>query len=319
MGFTRFPHGVASIAGPIIGDGARFSSPFNTHYFVDADYGNDGNVGTEPTKAFATIQKAVTISTGGDVIYVRPRQYKNGTGFQRYTEDVTIAIAGTGAAAAVEPNAMKSIIGITPTQVATDHQGVRWKFATATNLTNNVPGTHIENIGFFTEGATYGINLVATADGLTMGGVGVSIYNCSFKGDGKIVALTGCDGLQIVHCVFQTKHDGTVGGINLVGSTGQVKRAIIRDCEFLGGNANNMSAAPIIGAAPWYDCIIRDCYFNAATDTAQYVNVTGASNTGSVSNCFFGAADINTTSVVASGMIGPGLFDGAGIQANPIA
>lgn len=315
MGLTHFPGGLDT---PFITAGSRrFSSPWNTHYFVDGTNGSDSNVGTEPSKAFQTIQRAITVSTGGDVIYIRPLPYKNATGFQRYTEDVVIAIAGTGVAAAVEPNAQKSLIGITPTMVATDHQGVRWRFATATNLTNNVPGTHIENIGFFTEGATYGINLVSTSDGLTMGGVGVSIYNCSLKGDGKIVALVGCDGLQVVHCVFQTKYDGTVGGINLVGSVGQVKRAIIRDCEFIGGNANNMSAAPIIGAAPWYDCIIRDCYFGLATDTAQYITISGTGNTGLVANCYFAAADISTTSLVTGDMLGAGCYDDAGIQAVP--
>jgi hypothetical protein len=315
MGFTNFPHGVSSFGSPVVG--SRFSNPWSTHYFVDSDHGSDGNVGTDPSTAFATIQKAVTVSTGGDVIYIRPKQYKNATGFQRYSEDVTIAIAGAGTSAAIEPNAQKSLIGITPTIVPTDYQGVRWTFASATPITNNVPGTHIENIGFFVEAATYAINLVATTNGLTMGGFGVSIYNCSFKGDGTIYAGTGCDGLQVVHCVFQAKYDGTVGGINLVGSTGQVKRALIRDCEFLGGNANNMSAAPIKGAAPWYDCIIRDCYFNLETDTGEYISITGTGNTGLVANCYFASADISTTSLVTGDMLGAGCYDDAGIQAVP--
>jgi hypothetical protein len=314
MGLTNFPHGI--MATPSLG-AIRFSNPWSTHYFVDGDHGSDGNVGTDPSTALKTIQAAITASTGGDVIYIRPKQYKNATGFQRYTEDVTIAIAGTGTSAAIEPNAQKSLIGITPTVVPTDYQGVRWTHTTATPLTNNVPGTHIENIGFFVEGSTYAINLVATTNGLTMGGIGVSIYNCSFKGDGKIYAGTGCDGLQIVHCVFQTKYDGTVGGINLVGSTGQVKRALIRDCEFLGGNANNMSAAPIIGAAPWYDCIIRDCYFNLETDTGEYISITGAGNTGLVANCYFASADMSTTSLVTGDLLGAGCYDDQGIQAVP--
>ncbi len=296
---------------------ARFASPWSTHYFVDGIDGSDGNAGKEPTTAFKTIQKAVNTATGGDIIYIRPLTYKIGTGFNRYTEDVTIPQGGTGSAA-TETNAAKSIIGVTPTQFPVDFLGVRWKFVSAVNLNVEAPATHIENIGFFTEGATYGIYF--ENDGATYsksGGTGSSVYNCAIKGDGAIYA-DGTDELQIVHCRFQTKYDGTVGGINLVGSANQCKRPIIRDCEFIGGNANNMSDAPIRGAAPWYDGIIRDCYFNAASDTGLYINISGT-NTGLVANCYFSSADISTTSLVTGGMLGAGCYDDAGIQAVPAA
>ena len=317
MGLTRYPHGLSSFGIPLP-DGGRFSSPWNTTYFVDGDNGNDGNVGTEPTRSFKTIQKAVNASTGGDVIYIRPKQYKNATGFQRYTEDVTVSIAGTGASAAIEPNALKSIIGVTPRPVPTDYLGVRWTFSSATPLTNNVPGTHIENIGFFVEGATYAINLVGSASGLTMGATGVSIYNCAIKGDGKIVCLLGCDEIQIVNCRFQTKYDGTTGGINLVGSTAQCKRPIIRGCEFIGGNANNMATAPITTAAPVWDMVIRDCYFNAVPDSTYYIQIVGSNNSGIVANCHFGAADVNAelSGLVngSSGAYATAMYDQVGID-----
>lgn len=312
---TNFEHGVSSYGIPLLGS-SRFSSPWNTHYFVDGDNGNNGNSGTEPTKAFQTIQHAVNVATGGDVIYIRPKAYKNGTGFGRYSEDVTIS-QGSQVAAANDTLANKSLIGITQRGCPTDFLGVRWTFASATPLTNNTPGLHIEGIGFFAEAATYAINLVNNAP-TTYGGTGVSIYNCAIKGDGTIYAGYGCDELQIVNCRFQAKFDGTTGGINLVGSAGQVKRPIIRGCEFIGGNAYNMATAPISGAAPWYDAIIRDCYFNAETDTGVYINISGT-NTGLVANCFFGSADIQTTSIVASGMIGSACYDDDGLQAAPIA
>lgn len=313
---TNFNHGIKSYGIPIFGDGARFSSPWNTHYFVDDDNGSDSNEGTEPTKAFKTIQKAITASVGGDVIYIRPKGYKNGTGFGRYTEDVVVS-QGSQVAADIDTMANKSIIGITQRGCSTDFLGVRWTFASATPLTNNTPAFHIENVGFFVEAATYAINLVNNAP-TTYGGTGVSIYNCAIKGDGAIYAGYGCDELQIIHCRFQSKYDGTTGGINLVGSVGQCKRPIIRGCEFIGGNANNMATPPINGAAPWYDAIIRDCYFNAETDTGVYINISGI-NTGMVANCYFGSADITTTSIVASGMLGVGCYDDDGIQAAPIA
>lgn len=314
MGVTNFPNGITSFGIPVIGSG-RFSSPWGTHYFVDGDNGSDGNTGLEPSKAFSSIQKAVTVATGGDVIYIRQKGYVNGTGFGRYTEDVTVS-QGSQTAAAVDTSANKSLIGVTQRPVPTDFLGVRWKFASATPLTNNTPGLHIENIGFFAEAATYAINLVNNAP-TTYGGTGVSIYNCAFKGDGKIYAGYGCDELQIVHCRFQAKYDGTTGGINLVGSAGQVKRPIIRDCEFIGGNANNMATAPIVGAAPWYDAVLRDLYFNAETDSGEYISITGTGNTGLLANVYCGSADISTTSFVTGDILGAGVYDDAGIQAVP--
>ena len=309
MSLTRYPGGIDT---PFItSGGARFSSPWATHYFVDGDNGNDGNTGKEPSKAFKTIQRAVTISTGGDVIYIKPKTYTLGTGFARYTEDVVIAQSGAGNGV-TDKNANKSLIGVTQRNVPTDFLGVRWKFASTTNLNIESPCTHVENIGFFTEGATYGIYLECDGAPRTKTNDGSSIYNCAIKGEGKIYS-DGSNELEIIHCRFQAKYDGTVGGINLVGSANAIARPIIRDCEFIGGNANNMSDACIIGAAPWYDAVIRDCYFNAETDTNVYINIAGSTSTGTISNCHFSCADVSSGRIVEGGLICTGIYDGGGL------
>ncbi len=79
-----------------------------------------------------------------------------------------------------------------------------------------------------------------------------------------------------------------------------------------------MSDAAIIGAAPWYDAVLRELYFNAESDTGIYINITGT-NTGLVANVFCGSADISNASIVASGMIGVACYDDDGVQAAPIA
>jgi len=318
MTISRFPHGISSFGIPVFGSGGRYSSPWATHYFVDGDSGDDTNDGKTPGKAFATIQKAITVSTGGDVIYIKQKAYTLGTGFARYTEDVSVTLGGDGGSGVTATNANKSLIGVTQRGVPTDFLGVRWKHATATPLTVDAPCLHVESIGFFTEDATYAINLRCNGATRTQEGTtGFSIYNCAIKGDGKLYGNGGNE-VTIVHCRFQAKYDGTVGGINLVGSTNQVLRPVIRDCEFIGGNANNMSAAAIIGAAPWYDALLRELYFNAESDTGEYINISGA-NTGLVANVYCGSADISTTSIVASGMLGVACYDDDGIQAAPIA
>lgn len=318
MPLTHFPHGISSFGSPVMG-GGRFSNPWSTHYFVDYDNGSDSNVGTAPDRAFQTIQAAVTASTGGDVIYVRPRAYQLGQGFRRYVEDVTASLGGSGGSGAVDTNSNKSIIGITQRASApTDFLGVRWKYASATPLTVDTTCLHIENIGFFVEDATYAINLRCNGATRTQEGTtGFSLYNCAVKGDGKVYGNGGNE-LSIVNCRFQCKYDGTTGGIHLVGSSNAIARPIIRACEFIGGNANNAATEYITTAAPVYDMMLRDCYFSTVPDSGIYINIAGTSSDGLVANCYFAAADINAacTGLVAgvSGVFPAALYDEVGID-----
>jgi hypothetical protein len=317
MGFTNYPHGITSFGSPVTGP--RFSSPWATHYFVDGDGGSDSNAGTDPNSAKKTIQSAVTASTGGDVIYIKPKTYTIGTGFARYSEDVSVTLGGSGGSTGVTAtNANKSLIGVTPRTKPTDFLGVRWTFASATQLTVDAPCLHVENIGFFSEAATYTMNFRNNGTTYTqMGTFGFSVYNCEIKGDGKLYA-NGADGSQIINCRFQSKYDGTTGGIHLSGSANQVKRATIQGCEFIGGNSYNMATAPVNTDAPCWDLIIRDCYFSIITDSGLYIVINGTSNTGIVANCYFGAADINArcTGLVAgtSGVFSSALYDQTGID-----
>lgn len=292
------------------GLGVRFANPWSTHWFVDYDEGSDSNSGLTPSDAFQTIAHAEDESAGGDVIYIRPRAYQNGQGFRRYTEDVTFEQNGT-TASGVDQNANKSIIGITQRQMPNDFLGVRWKYATATPLTINTPGTHVENIGFFAEDATYVVNMVNAAPA-TYGGTGTSFYNCSFKGDADFYA-NGIDGCSVIKCQFQAKYNGAMGGINFVGSTNQVKRPIIMDCHFIGGNANNMATCPIQGAAPWLDAFLCNLYFHAEPDDNLYVNIAGSTNTGLACNFYCGAdqmSDLITNGTThASGIFYVGMHD----------
>ena len=307
---TNFTDGVSSYGMPV--NGARFSSPWATNYFVDYDNGLDAHDGKTPDNAKKTIQAAVTAASAQDVIYIRPRAWQNGQGFRRYGEDVTVTIGGVGGSGVVASNAGMSLIGITPRGFPNDHLGVRWKYATATNLTVHAPALHVENIGFFSEDATYAINLLDSGVSRTQqGSNGFSIYNCSIKG--AYLYANGIDGVNIVNCQFQAKYDGSVAAIHLVGSTNQVKRPIIDGCHFIGGNANNMSGPCIIGAAPWLDAIIRNCWFHANPDNNIVINIAGSSSTGSIANCHFAIADISTTRIVEGGLIATGMYDGGGL------
>jgi hypothetical protein len=123
----------------------------------------------------------------------------------------------------------------------------------------------------------------------------------------------GGNEIQIVKCRFQAKYDGTVSQINLVGSANAVARPIIRNCDFIGGNANNMSDAGIVGAAPWYDATIDDVRFNADSGTNVYINIAGSTSTGRISNVHMPVADISTGRIVEGGLIATGIYDGGGL------
>lgn len=312
MSLTNFPHGITSVGVPIYG-GNRFASPWATHYFVDGTNGSDDNNGKTPDEAFATIQKAVTTSTGGDVIYIRPKVYTMGTGFARYTEDVTIANTGASSAATA-PLANKSLIGVTQRGVAGDFLGVRWKYATNTNLNVEAPGTHLENIGFFAEGATYGIYF--EGDGATYtkaGHTGSSMYNCSVKGEGGVFA-NGSDSLQIVKCQFQAKYDGNACGVIItLDGTNVCRRPVLRGCHFLGGNGTAMDSAPIIWTGKVENGLIADNYFDLGT-TVQ-INIATSGSSGLIVNNYFAEANLSTTFIVQNGMVCVANYDVTGLAA----
>lgn len=311
MSLTNFPNGISSFGSPLMG--GRFTNPWSTHWFIDGDNGVDTfNDGKSPSKALKTIQAAVTAATGGDVIYIRPKTYTMGTGFARYSEDVVIANT-SAAAASTAPQAGKSLIGITPKGYASDFMGVRWKFATNTNLNVEAPGTHIENIGFFCEGATAGIYF--EGDGATYtkaGHTGSSLYNCAIKGEGGILA-NGSDSLQIINCQFQAKYDGNTCGIIItLDGTNVNRRPVVRGCHFLGGNGTAMDSAPIIWTGKVENGLIADNYFD--TGTTVQINIATSGSSGLIVNNFFAEADLSTTFIVQNGMVCVANWDVTGIN-----
>jgi hypothetical protein len=314
---SNVPDFLTHMGGVPVG-GARFSSPWATHWFVDATDGAAGNSGKRPDDALNTIQAAITAAAGGDVIYIRPQVYTLGTGFARYTEDITIAQAST-TGTGTETNANKSIIGVTQRQYPSDMLGVRTKYATAGHGGWNIeaPGTHIEGIGHFAEDATsYAMFFESNGGTRTKGFDGSSMYNVMVKGKGvDLGSATGGSGdMSIVNCKFQCKYDGTgTPLIKLTGSAGAINRLSIINCDFIGGNANNYATAVITGAAPVTSFVMRNCHFSQDPDSGDFINFAGTSNSGVITNCYFGseslAAKMATLTSGSSGIHVAGLFD----------
>jgi hypothetical protein len=273
--------------------GAIWASPWSVARFVDGEDGSDAYDGRKPTQAFKTIQAAVTASTRGDVIYIRPQQYTVGTGFSRYEEDVAITVGGGGTASHCT-NADISIIGCVNTINPT--YGVRWSFATATNLTNDAPALHLENIGFFAESATQAILLRNNgATNTTRGSDGTTLYNCDVKG-GKLQVTSGGDGLTIKNCKFYNAPDG----ITFTCSTNIGRRLTIKDCVFQGNNGAAVATSYIRILGSTSEVLIAGCYFDIIPTDTYYINATGT-NLGMIAHCWFCDADMDTDNEIIQG------------------
>jgi hypothetical protein len=316
---TTFGDQVFEFGGAPVGGAGRFTSPWATHYFVDSDNGSASNGGKRPDDAMKTIQQAVNLATGGDVIYIRPRLYQWGQGFRRYEEDVSITAGSTTGSGNVAVQANKSLIGVTQRGIPNDLQGVRLKYGSSKlALTISAPATHIENISIFAEAATTYAVLI-DHDGATRskGGDGVSLYNVGVKSDKPLYA-NGGDGLQIVNCEIKAKYDGTMGGIQLVGSANVNSHTQIIGCSFKGGSTAAMSTAAIAITAPAYDIQIRDCYFSRDPVSGGYITISASTNmSGIVANNYFASTDatakLTDLDTHAKNVWGAGNYDENGV------
>jgi hypothetical protein len=292
-----------------------WASPWAKAIFVDGEDGLDSMDGFSPIKAKKTIQGAIDIASRGDVIYVRPQQYTGGTGFSRYTEEVTVTAGASAGSAAHFENADISIIGCVNTP--NPEYGVRWKHATDTTgycLINHAPALHLENIGFFAESAAGAMSILNNGATTTQRGTdGTTIYNCVIKGTG-IIVRSGGDGFTVQNTRFHCGSDGAVANIDYSCSANPGRRLLIRNCEWQDGNGTTSSGPCITIAAPMTELLIRDCYFGQQPTGDVYIATAGA-NYGLIANCFFNHDDLDTDAAITlgTGVLAVGCYDAAGI------
>jgi hypothetical protein len=302
------PDGLFQYGGQPVG--ALWASPWSKAYFVDGEDGNTSNDGLTPGTALSTIQAAVTKATRGDVIYVRPQQYTGGTGFSRYTEEVTVTAGASAGSATHFENADISIIGTVNTP--NPEYGVRWKHATNTTgycLINHAPALHLENIGFFAEDAAGAVSLLNNGATTTRrGSDGTTFYNCVIKA-GRVITADGGDGLTFQNCFFHGKYSGgTTGGITFTCSANPGRRLKILNCGFVEGNGATCATEYINIAGVASEVVIKDCYFGLIPTSAKYILAT--STTGIIANCYFADADLDLTDdLTLSSIVPAGLWD----------
>ena len=215
MSLTNFPNGITSFGVPVLGGGGAI--PFTgKKFFVDPVNGSDGNKGTEPKRAFATLYKAYAMCTDGanDVVYL----ISDGTATSTARLSKALAQSVNSAATTGTLTWAKDachLIGITSPSVnprariapptGTYTQAT---FGSGDFLSVTASGCYFANISLFHGFSTGGANQIC----LNMTGGRNVFENCAFGGAGdaasaqattsRSVKITGSGENKFIDCTI---------------------------------------------------------------------------------------------------------------------
>ncbi len=246
--------------------GVAAGNPWSTDRFVDGDHGSDTNDGLTPSTAKKTIQAAITASSQGDRVFIKPLEADTASGDtdpDSYSESLTITAkdglqligVGRGLAQGGQPQLK---VGTTTTNPI---------------ITINSFGVGIHNLTINGAGATGGgIKLVA--NGSTYDAGGAVISGCHFK-----------------NC--KSSGAAATGGAIYWSSSGACWYVTIKNCEFFdcragivmpGTGISIPKAVKVIGCRFW-------AAVNTTVDADIYVAADGIAGL-LISDCDFGTVDV---------------------------
>ena len=266
-------------------------SPWTNFWYVDKDNGSDSEVGTSPTKAFATIQAAVTASAAGGSILIKarkttalstdPNNYAENIVIPNGTSELTLFGYGTGR---VQSGLPQITVGSVTTQAL---------------ITVRAPGFAMYNIGVNGIGGTGG-GVLLDDDGSTKIANGSTILNCHFKncvGTTATNAATGgaiqwsANGGAWQSLIKGNRFYKNVGDIVLKGTAQTVPQDVVIDSnEFSGPAASTDCNLYLSGGSGMNGVIIENNVFTAFPAIGSGTNVMNISATGcvgSLANNFF--------------------------------
>lgn len=274
--YTNFPNGVTSFGVPLSGSLPLVlgSTGVGTYYFVDPTNGSDGNPGTSPDMALATIEEAYDLAVSGDTIVLSTNATHNLTAGLTVSKSRINFIGADFFGRQVQQGAKVQLGGALTDAFVIKVTGVRNSF-------NNIK---------FIQGST-----AATAlNVLQEGGEGSLYNNCSFVfGVASNLDLTtasevlaGSDSATYNNCVFGadtllTSAARTVFLIDQVTSSQEFKSNILTRCKFI--ISSSEAGAQFVSMAANGDVLFtnlfEDCTFMASVDSAGGVALTKAVST----------------------------------------
>lgn len=282
----------------IMGAGGRLQRTGSKVVYVDGTYGSDGDDGTSPDHAFATIQAAVTEAGEGGTVYVFPKVHSDYTGDPvSYAETIIIPFTHS--------NLM--IVGVgTGTNIQGGLPQIKMGSGTTALLTVRAPGCGIYNLGFNASGSTGGCILLDD-DNSTKAAFGTTIAYCHFKNSVNAVSATSGGAISwsaagnapqvtIRDCQFYRN----VCDICIIGTSNTVPQdVVIKNCTFSSDAAIADCNIYAGGSGFGGGLIIDNCLFpkqpaKGTTDRFTDITCYGTAGTGIMSNCRFGAAGTTT-------------------------
>jgi len=240
MSKNNFKFGVSSFGMPVLG-GGMIPATTGSYWFVSSDTGNDGNSGKAPTRALATLDKAIGKCTAdkGDVIIIMPGHTETVASAGAITCDIAgVFIIGLGTGT-LRP--AFSLATLTTASILVTAANVSISNCTfSSGIAELVTCFTVSAAGFTMDGcavtdtATSMINFMTTtaaADDLT-------IKNCHFITDAIptandfFIMLVGGDSVTIVDNFFSvltSNHgsSGTIGGETTASTGVLIARNII--------------------------------------------------------------------------------------------
>jgi len=276
MGKNNFKFGVSSFGMSVLG-GGNIPATTGSYWFVSSDTGNDGNSGKAPTRALATLDKAVGKCTAdkGDVIIIMPG----------HTETIASAGAITCDIAGV------SIIGL-----GTGTLRPAFSLATLTTASILVTAANvsIQNCTFSSGVAELVTVFTVSAAGFTMDGCAVTATETSMIN--FLTSTAAADYLTIVNCHFNTTAIPTDDNyfIALVGGD----YCVIENNFFAVLTSNNAASGSIQSLTTiTTNSLIKDNIFYSIGTSVIAVRLLTAS-TGMILSNRFGTTKTNAAAIV---------------------
>jgi len=241
-------------------------------WYVDGTNGATTNDGKTWSRAFSTIQLAVTAAGPGDTIYVTAKDITDATGDPTSYAETVIIPAATNSL---------SIIGISRGRTQGGLPQIRKGSGSTALLTIRAPGCLIANMGFNGVSSTGG-GILLDDDNSTKSAFGTTIVNCHLK-----------------NCTCHAT-DGRKGGAIMWSSAGNAWQVLISGCRFY----KNLCDICVIGTSNSVpqDVVIEDCHFSdssAATDVNLYSGGSGFGGGLVINRCSFGKLPAITSGSVA--------------------
>lgn len=285
MPVTIYPNGI--LATPNIGAEVAAAFASSKVFFVDGDYGLDGNMGTSPDQATKTIQRAVTLaSLAGDgdgcFVFVKTKAMAAGaTDPSDYAETIIIPATASNL----------HLIGCSDNRTQGGQPQIKKGSGATALLTVRAPGCTIANLSFNGGGATGG-GILLDDDGATKSAFGTSILNCFFKnckGSSATNAATGgaiqwssagnAWQVRIADCRFYKN----VGDIVLLGTGGSVPQDVIIENNIFSGPAASVDCnLYLAGGGGMNGVIIRNNSFTCFPALGGGTNVKQLALTGCI-------------------------------------